>query len=587
MKIKENFSYFISRFRELKVPDLLIRLFLSWLLISVFHIAGSNVKFNDFEFFTGINLPLFIGSVFVLCLLLCLIKDKKYITWSLLAAAPIYAVLAAVGDSNFGFCVGLCAAIGVVVYYSDLSSIKLPMHKSVPWIVMAVSAMTITAFVGLICCLYYKNHWTPNYDFGLFAQMFENMRETGLPLITCERDRLLSHFAVHFSPVYYLLLPFYMLLPDHTTLLVASILIVASGAVPLLLICKRHHLSDTACCAFSVIYALYPCFAGGCFYYIHENNFLAPFLLWFIYFREKRMIVPQIIFMFLTLSVKEDAAVYLIIIALYFMVSVKKIKRDILFAVVPLIYFIVLMILLKEYGNGVMTGRYDNYIYDQSGSLITAVTAVIKNPVYVLSQCFTEKKLIFILKMLLPLAFLPLLTKKPARFILIIPFLLINLMTTYKYQYDIFYHYCFGSGALLMYLAVVNYSELKRPKLLLYSFFCSVIIFTGIFNPRNSYPNAYRQAQKERETIDRALEMVPKDESVAASTFLVANLFDHSELYELETTSQRPRYYVIDLRYTTQEVNIEDYFTDNYETVFFENNIIGVFMLKEETTADQ
>ena len=393
MKIKENFSYFISRFRELKVPDLLIRLFLSWLLISVFHIAGSNVKFNDFEFFTGINLPLFIGSVFVLWLLLCLIKDKKYITWSLLAAAPIYAVLAAVGDSNFGFCVGLCAAIGVVVYYSDLSSIKLPMHKSVPWIVMAVSAMTITAFVGLICCLYYKNHWTPNYDFGLFAQMFENMRETGLPLITCERDRLLSHFAVHFSPVYYLLLPFYMLLPDPTTLLVASILIVASGAVPLLLICKRHHLSDTSCCAFSVIYALYPCFAGGCFYYIHENNFLAPFLLWFIYFREKRMIVPQIIFMFLTLSVKEDAAVYLIIIALYFMVSGKKIKRDILFAVVPLIYFIVLMILLKEYGNGVMTGRYDNYIYDQSGSLITAVTAVIKNPVYVLSQCFTEKKL--------------------------------------------------------------------------------------------------------------------------------------------------------------------------------------------------
>lgn len=580
MSIKERLGRAFAGFRELKKSEIIYRLFISWFVVSVFYMATNKAKFNEFAFFTEISLPVFLAFTAVLWVLLCLVRNKKAIVWLMLAAAPVYAVMAAVGYSVFGFTVGLCIAVGIILYFTDISDIRLPMHRSVPWIFMIAVSVTLTMFVGLICCLYYWNHWTPNYDFGLFAQMFENMRETGLPIITCERDMALSHFAVHFSPVYYLLLPFYMLFPDPTTLLIATIVIVASGAVPLLLICKNHGLSDTACCAFSAIYALYPCFAGGCFYYLHENNFLAPFLLWFIYFCEKKKIVPRIIFMLLTLSIKEDAALYLIIIGIYFLVSRKNKKRDLLYFIVPIVYFIVIMILMKEYGSGVMTGRYDNYIYDQSGSLLTAVAAVIKNPVYVLSQSFTEKKLIFILKMLLPLAFLPVLTKKPSRFILFIPFLLINLMTTYVYQYDIFYHYCFGSGSLLIYLAVVNYSELKKPKLLLYSFFCSAIIFTGIFNPRNSYLKSYEQTRSERETIDRALELVPKDESVAASTFFIANLYDHKLLYELETTSQVTAYYVIDLRYTAPEVNTLDYLTDDFETVFYERNVIGVFMRK-------
>ena len=37
---------------------------------------------------------------------------------------------------------------------------------------------------------------------------------TGLPDVSCERDVLMSHFAVHISPIYYLLLPFYALFPS-------------------------------------------------------------------------------------------------------------------------------------------------------------------------------------------------------------------------------------------------------------------------------------------------------------------------------------------------------------------------------------
>ena len=582
MKLKEKCVNIASRIRSTTVPEALQKLFLSWLLVSIFFLAKGGTSFTDRDFFLGINIPVFLSATVILFAVLLIFKDKRITAWLMLSETLVYSVLAIVGFSNFGFAVGLCVVSGIVIYYTDTDLIKLKLHRFVPWIFMGIMAALLTAFIGTLTCLYYKNHWTPNYDFGLFSQMFEYMKDTGLPLTTCERDRLLNHFAVHFSPIYYLILPVYLVFPNPCTLQIVQVFIVASGAMPLLLLCKHKGLSNTSCCAFSLIYALYPCFGGGCLYYLHENNFLPPLLLWFLYFYERGKTVPKILFMVLILMIKEDAALYVIVSALYYILSQKKLLSNLAYLVIPVVYFIVVTSILANYGDGVMTSRYDNYIYDQSGSLLTAVIAVIKNPVYVISQAFTEQKLIFILKMLIPICFLPVLTRKPARYILLIPFLLVNLMTNYKYQYDITYHYCFGSGSILIFLSVINYADLKKPKLLIYSFFCSLIVFTGLYNPRNKYFDYYEKQAVERETIDRALQLVPKDESVAASTFLTANLYDHKELYQLETTRHETKYYVVDMRYTTEEVNINTYLHDDYETVFFEKDIIGVFMLKDD-----
>ncbi len=578
--IRDRLSLLALRVLSLGSGELIYRLVLAWVAVSAASMVIVGHNFTYDSFFQGIDLPLYAAAVAAVWLALCLVRSRAVTVRLMLAAVLCYAVMAAVDYNSFGFSVGLCAAVGVFICISNTDNAALRLHRPAPWIFMALTAAALTAFIGLVCVLTYKNHWTPNYDFGIFAQMFENMRRTGLPLATCERDTLLSHFAVHFSPIFYLLLPIYMLLPDPCTLLVMQVFVVASGAVPLLLICKRRGLSNAACCAFSAVYAMYPCFAGGCLYYLHENNFLAPLLMWLMYFIEADKLVPTVISALLVLSVKEDAALYVIIVGVYMIASKHRPKRGVLLAAAGVIWFVTVTALLAQYGDGVMTYRYDNYIYDHSGSLFTAIKAVIMNPVFVISQSFTEMKLIFILKMLLPLGFLPLLTKKASRFVLMIPFLLINLMTTYKYQYDIGYHYCFGSGSLLLYLAAVNYSELKRPKLLLYSFFCSAIIFTGIYQPRNKYINTYEAQEHERVTMERAFSTVPEDESVAASTFLTANLYRCSELYQLETTKQQTKYYVIDLRYKTDEVNVDDYLTDEFETVFFEKGIIAVFMRK-------
>ena len=73
----------------------------------------------------------------------------------------------------------------------------------------AVFATAFFIFVSFWTVYRVLTYRAPTFDFGIFSQMFHQMRTTGLPVTTVERDGPLSHFAVHVSPIYYLLLPFY------------------------------------------------------------------------------------------------------------------------------------------------------------------------------------------------------------------------------------------------------------------------------------------------------------------------------------------------------------------------------------------
>lgn len=87
---------------------------------------------------------------------------------------------------------------------------------------------------------------------------------------------------------------------------------------------------------------------------------------------------------------------------------------------------------------------------------------ILVNPAYVLSQIAVEDKIFSFWKCCCPWDFGPLMTKQWQRLTLLIPFVLINLMSNYKYQHSIFFQYTYGSGALLFYLAMINLRSLNR-----------------------------------------------------------------------------------------------------------------------------
>ena len=131
---------------------------------------------------------------------------------------------------------------------------------------------------------------------------------------------------------------------------------------------------------------------------------------------------------------------------------------------VSLAWFLAATTFLAENGDGVMAYRYDNFLYGGSSSLLTVVKACILSPMKAIYECVDEEKLPFIAFTLLPLLGLPLFTRRYERYLLLIPYVLVNLMSDYPYQHDIFFQYTFGSAAFLLYLTLLNLADLKSGR---------------------------------------------------------------------------------------------------------------------------
>lgn len=452
-------------------------------------------------------------------------------------------------------------------------------------IICIVSGVLFVLFTGGCTALRVLAYEAPNFDCGLFSQMFHYMKTTFTMNTTSERDHLLSHLCVHISPDFYLLLPFYALYSKAVTLQVMQAVVIALGIVPLLGICKNHGLTRMESALTVIAYCLYPVMSGGCFYDIHENLFLPLFILSFLYFLEKENLKGSIISLILLLGVKEDAAVYAVCILVYMLVVKKKTgwKRHSIMLAASLLYFIFTTVLLSVIGDGVMTYRFNNMVYGDSGSMSGMIRTVLADPAYLVTQVLTQEKLEFIMQTMGALLFLPLVSKKWSRYILTVPYILFNLMSDYTYFHSIYFQYAFGSGTLLFYLAVVNLSELRRelrvravPMLAA----ACLLFFGATVYQRSSVIERYNSAynQEVYANFNEALSLIPKDAGVTATTFLCPALSARDILYELYYTDKTTEYIALDLRTGSTDFNVDDYLNNGrYETIYYKAFQIAVF----------
>ncbi|MEE0871256.1 MAG: DUF2079 domain-containing protein, partial [Bacteroidaceae bacterium] len=375
---------------------------------------------------------------------------------------------------------------------------------------------------------------------------------SGLPMTTVERDGLLSHFAVHVSPIYYLMLPFYWLVPTPATLQVLQAAVITSAVIPLWKIGKHHDLTGAQRMLVCAVLFLYPAFSGGTSYDIHENCFLTPLILWLLYGIDKKSITITAIAAVLTLMVKEDSAVYVAVVALWLIVKtvlrfkkldVQNLITGIVLLAISLGWFFLVTGYLAKSGDGVMTYRYNNFMYDGSSSLITVIKSVILNPMKAVYESVDAEKLYFIAMTLLPLLGLPLLTRRYERYILLIPYILVNLMSDYQYQHDIFFQYTFGSNAFLLYLTVVNLADLKinwqRIFALVAATIVSAVCFGIVVAPKAmNYPAQAIQYYDYYQNIRDTLDTIPDGVSVTATTFYTTHLSQRETLYDVRYCSK-------------------------------------------------
>ena len=418
--------------------------------------------------------------------------------------------------------------------------------------------------------LRYRGYNSSTFDLGIFTQMFESMATDFTQNTTLERNVLLSHFAVHFSPIYYVLLPIYMIFRSPECLLACQSAIVFSGVIPLVLICRYWRYSNKVTFFISGIFLTFVPFTGGCFYDFHENLFLVPLLLWLFYFLEKNQLVGIVCFALLLLLVKEDAGLYVIIIGVYALFN-KKVTRlnSVLLLMLGISGFLFATMFIRAFGEGIKVSRYGMFLNAGEDSLVNVIINVVKNPAYMLSELITEEKVIFILEMLVPLLFFPFRTRKYCDWILIFPFLLVNLATSYSYQFDVQYQYAFASGVCLLFLFAKNIRYSKRKaKTAALAFMSSTLILFSVMYGRYVYYSGdfYEEAEAIAQT-DEVIDTLDKNASVLSTTYLTPQLYDFKEVYMIPKADFAPEILILDNRrgrYSDYEKTVTEYTSNGY-----------------------
>jgi uncharacterized membrane protein len=182
-------------------------------------------------------------------------------------------------------------------------------------------------------------------------------------------------------------------------------------------------------------------------------------------------------------------------------------------------------------------------MYDGSSSLVTVIKAVLMSPMKAVFECVDKEKLEFIGLTLLPLAGLPLLTRRYERLILLIPYILVNLMSDYQYQHDIFFQYTYGATACLFYLVTVNLSDMKAEQLRLGILAVALCISASCFGVQilpeaTRYPENCKIYGAHYDKVRAALDIVPDDASVAATTYYTTYLSKRDTLYDIRYASK-------------------------------------------------
>ncbi len=302
-------------------------------------------------------------------------------------------------------------------------------YPRLPFVIVLLAVAGYVAYFGYYTyCFYYSLR--SGYDLGIYDSLLWNMLHGGSFFKTppwAGPGR--SHFGNHAEFFAYALLPFYAIRQNAGTLLIIQAAIMGSAAIPLYKLARRH-IPPWPACLLALGYLMYPALHGANLFEFHFLP-LGPFLLWWAwYFLEVRRDGWAALFVVFTLSCREDVSAWVAVLGAYFLFTGRRPKAGLLLAVVGTAYCFALKFIAMPYvgGGESFTDIYKDLLPPGSKSFGAVVQTVLGNPGYTAHTLAEMSKLIFMLQILLPLAFLPF--RRPIWIVLCIPGFFFTVLST-------------------------------------------------------------------------------------------------------------------------------------------------------------
>lgn len=344
--------------------------------------------------------------------------------FAFLVAAPIVLALSAPIEDTRPLTVHvLSIAVGVLAAYSAFSWISesasagrdARWRKIAPWLLGACALAYIVAMTRLA----FINHWTfttNRADLGFYMSVFR-LSSLGKPL-ACTLCVGGTHASGHFDPMLVLLSPLYWIYPYSETLLVLQTLWLASSVIPVYLLVLRATENPRVALAMGAVFLVYPALHGVNLFDFHSLALIIPLLLWLAYCFVTERWKAYAVLVVLLLLCREDAALVLFCVGLAVLFSGKPQSGRVAIPtmLVSVAYFVLVKKVFMASGDPLNAGSGgENHSYYFSGliprgtSTLGLLGTLFTDPFLILGRVLDEPKIAYVLALLGPLLFLPLL----------------------------------------------------------------------------------------------------------------------------------------------------------------------------------
>jgi len=313
----------------------------------------------------------------------------------------------------------------------DSFTLALPrLSPSLPFLLVLVGVIYYVSYFGYYTyCFYYSLR--SGYDLGIYDSLLWNMLHGGSFFKTPPWEGPgRSHFGNHAEFIAYLCLPFYAIRQNAGTLMLIQSAILGSAAIPLYKLARRH-IDRWPACILALTYLLYPALHGENLFEFHFLPF-GPFLLWWAwYFLDARRDRWGTVFVILTLACREDVSSWVAVLGVYFLLTGRRPRAGLLLAAVGALYcFTLKFIAMPHVGGGEsFTMIYKDLIPQGGKGFGSVVMTVLANPAFTMSSLAEMDKLIYMLQILVPLAFIPF--RRPIWLVLAIPGFFFTVLSTH------------------------------------------------------------------------------------------------------------------------------------------------------------
>jgi uncharacterized membrane protein len=330
-------------------------------------------------------------------------------------------------------------------------------------LVVAGSALYAAFFIFFTLRWHYKLR-TGNYDLSInnnlmFGGLHGHFLESPV-VFPKEPPRYLANHAKFGA---YLFLPIYALVPRAETLLVIQSLFIGFGAVPLFLFARRH---------LSPWMATLLCLSYLCYYPMHGASFsefqavpLTAFFVfvaaWAVDAKRYRILALAVV---IALSMREDVAVGIAVFGAFLLLSGYRPLPGLVIASSAVAYFLFLRFyVMEEAGSWWFPNMYKDLWADGEKGFRSVIRTALTNPLFTLSKILVEKKILYVLHLLVPIAFLP-----ARRWYLWAAFapgaMLTLLVTNYDPPISFSFHYVMHWAPYLFLAAVIYLSAVRKER---------------------------------------------------------------------------------------------------------------------------